>query len=88
MLTTTNLERVLSIVPEYSVREKQLQLLQAIKRRTHRPGSEVSLTLELDYPLAWSEIPDEFNFHLTELESRGLVTELRVEVFSVFAVIK
>lgn len=73
LLTTTFIEEVLAVLPEYGPMEKQMKLLNAISQLTAYPGSEVILIPEYDDSLAWAENSQEFKFYLKSLMDRGFL---------------
>ena len=67
------IESILVSIPDYRPSEKQLRLLKAIERKSRRPGNEVTLNLNEDFPLAYADDEDEFAFYLQALSDRGLI---------------
>ena len=55
MLTTYFMDELLSTLPTYSPRQKQIKLLKAIEILTDYPGREVILEPDHDISLAWAK---------------------------------
>jgi len=68
-------QKIESILPDYSVLEKQLRLLQNIERRTENPGQRVTLNIYRDIPLAWATNEEEFRFHINSLGNRHFIVQ-------------
>jgi endogenous inhibitor of DNA gyrase (YacG/DUF329 family) len=73
LLTTEMIERINSSIPDYSVLEKQLKLLQNLERKSKFPGFLILLIPINDVPLAWATNDEEFMFHLKSLRDRNLI---------------
>ena len=58
---------------DYSVSQKQDLYLQAIGDRSDFPGSNVSLSANNDYPLAYARFPEELQYYHAALHERGLI---------------
>ncbi len=69
------IESVLASIPDYTPIEKQVKLLKAIAKRSSAPGTEVTLNIEKDIPLAYASSSAEFTFYFRALEERKLVTK-------------
>lgn len=74
LITSENLETLLSEVPKYKVSEKQLMFLRALEHQTPYAGKEVTVVLEYDFTLAWCQSAEELQFMIRALMSRGLVS--------------
>ena len=72
-LMKQDIEILQGSLPDYRPLEKQLKLLKAIEKRSEHPGSEVTLTPDRDFPLAYAEDAHEFAFYLQALSDRGLI---------------
>jgi len=72
-LTKQMIEQLRTSVPDYKPSEKQLKLLQAIERQSAHPGDEVLLTCAQDFPLAYAENMQEFEFYLQAMQKRKLI---------------
>jgi nucleoside 2-deoxyribosyltransferase/DNA-directed RNA polymerase subunit RPC12/RpoP len=72
-ITAIGEDEILQSLPNYSVSEKQLILLQNIERKSKHPGDYVSLNWNFDCPLAWAESEWEFRFYVDSLEQRNLL---------------
>lgn len=73
LLTTHLLERLPEILPIYGVADRMDLLLEALASLTERPGDQIEVTLDFDYPLAWASGRDELKFYLDALTARGLI---------------
>ena len=60
-------------LPDYDPMEKQLILMQVLKRKTKYPGDRVDIVSVFDYPICWSSGMEEFGFYLDALQERGLL---------------
>ena len=60
--------------PAHTVAEKIDLLLHAMRRRTKNPGAIARLHKINDWPLAWAEDRDEFEYYVDTLVRRGLAT--------------
>ena len=75
-ITTDTLERLRKI-PDPTVSEKQLYLMQALERRTEYPGARVDVTSPDFIALAWCKNRQELGFHLKSLCERELLAALK-----------
>ncbi len=79
-ITTDTLERLRKI-PDPTVSEKQLYLMQALERRTSYPGEEIKFSsseaLSPFIALAWCKNRQELGFHLKSLYERELIVALK-----------
>ncbi|WP_291982800.1 hypothetical protein [Candidatus Accumulibacter sp. ACC005] len=72
-ISRASIESIISSFPILSVIDKQALLLEIFGRRSKYPGSSVPFDSSLDFPLIWGENPNELEFHLKALITRGLV---------------
>lgn len=75
-IDTKELKDIEAILPDYSVSQKQLLLLQSIEKNTKFPGQKIDIVTNFDYPLAWAANEEEFVYYLRALIERGLVSRV------------
>jgi hypothetical protein len=68
-------------LPNYNPREKQINLLQNIERKTEYPGQRIALSFTNDFPLAWASGDEEFLYYITSLQERGFLSSDMVSGF-------
>jgi nucleoside 2-deoxyribosyltransferase len=74
LITSENLDTLLSEVPKYKVSEKQLMFLRTLEHQTPYAGKEVTVIPEFDCTLAWCNSAEELQFMVRALMSRDLVS--------------
>ena len=77
-ITTDTLEKLRKI-PDPTVSEKQLYLMQALERRTEYPGARVDVTSPAFTALAWCKNRQELIFHSKSLYERELLAALKTD---------
>jgi len=75
-ITADNITEIEQSIPEYNPSDKQYLFLSNIVRKSRYPGDCVSLSAELDYPLAWASAPEEILFYIRFLIERGLLIRI------------
>ncbi|MBF0507983.1 MAG: hypothetical protein HQK57_03540 [Deltaproteobacteria bacterium] len=73
LIEMKNIYTILDSLPSYNNDEKQLLLMETIKRRTPFRGAQVAIDLNIDFPLAWALNPEEFEIHLNKLNEQDLI---------------
>lgn len=73
LLDSYFMEELISSLPKYSPREKQIKLLKAVEILTDYPGREVVLIPEHEVSLAWASNEEEFQYYVNSLMERGLL---------------